>query len=128
MDLNACPCSGKTLARLVQPAVMVALHQEPLHGYLLVQRLASMPMFLDQTPDATGVYRILKIMEHQGLVTSSWQLADTGPAKRQFALTDCGQSCLAKWAATMHLYQHSIAELLALLDHAVQPAADRSLS
>jgi len=73
-NLNECPCSGKTLARLIQPAVMTVLADEPLHGYVIVQRLTAMTMFRDHGPDITGVYRLLKSMEKKGFVTSTWEI------------------------------------------------------
>ena len=112
MDFHQCPCTGKTLARLVQPAVMALLAAQRLHGYLIVQRLARMRMFKGQKPDPTGVYRVLKAMEHEGLVKSTWELADIGPAKRRFALTAEGRHCLAQWERTLHDYEASIADLL----------------
>jgi DNA-binding PadR family transcriptional regulator len=113
MDFDDCPCSGKTLARLLQPAVMMVLAQEPLHGYRLVQRLGELVMFRAQSPDPTGVYRLLKAMEEQGYVTSAWELADSGPAKRRFALTRAGRACLTRWTQTLEVYEAAVADLLA---------------
>lgn len=121
MDLHDCPCSGKTLARLVQPAVMAILAGEPLHGYLVVQRLAAMPMFCGQSPDPTGVYRLLKAMEREGLVESTLQSADNRPAKRSFALTASGRACLDRWAQTLQHYEDSIADLLSAITQAAHP-------
>ena len=112
MNLNECPCSGKTLARLIQPAVMAVLANEPLHGYVIVQRLAGMDMFRDHGPDITGVYRLLKSMEKKGFVTSTWQLAASGPAKRRYALTPEGRTCLGRWITTLRTYRDAVANLL----------------
>ena len=114
MNLNECPCSGKTLARLIQPAVMAVLADEPLHGYVLVQRLTGMAMFRDHGPDITGVYRLLKGMEKKGLVTSTWELAASGPAKRRYALTPDGRACLGRWITTLRTYREAVGDLLDL--------------
>ena len=113
-NLNECPCSGKTLARLIQPAVMTVLANEPLHGYVIVQRLAAMTMFRDHGPDITGVYRLLKSMEKKGFVTSTWELAASGPAKRRYALTPGGKTCMARWIATLRLYRDAVDDLLGI--------------
>ena len=118
MDLDECACSGKTLGRLLQPAVMGLLAEEPLHGYLLVQRLAGMEMFRCPPPDPTGVYRMLRSMEQDGLVVSAWDLADTGPAKRRFELTDDGRACLDRWVRTLEQYARSVDDLLASIKRA----------
>ena len=112
MDLNECPCSGKTLARLIQPAVMAVLADEPQHGYVIVQRLTGMAMFQDHGPDITGVYRLLKSMEKKGFVTSSWELAASGPAKRRYALTPGGRACLTRWITTLRTYRDAVSNLL----------------
>lgn len=112
MDLDQCACSGKSLGRLVQPAIMALLAEEPLHGYLLVQRLSEMEMFGGQKPDPTGVYRTLRSMEEDGLVVSSWEFGDSGPAKRRFELTREGRACLARWAQALAEYAIAIDDLL----------------
>ena len=117
MNLNECPCSGKTLARLIQPAVMAVLASEPLHGYVIVQRLAGMSMFRDHGPDTTGVYRLLKSMEKKAFVTSTWELAASGPAKRRYALTPDGRACLTRWIATLRVYRAAVDDLLVAATH-----------
>jgi DNA-binding PadR family transcriptional regulator len=130
MDFDQCACSGKTLARLVQPAVMAVLAGGPLHGYLIVQRLGQLAAFRCQSPDPTGVYRVLKAMEQDGLVSAAWQLADTGPAKRAYALTDEGRRCLARWLQTLAEYHEAIGDLLQTVRKASgqrRPARPRTL-
>ena len=113
MDFNNCACSGKTLGRLLQPAVMGLLARQPLHGYVIVQRLASLAMLKGQSPDPAGIYRLLKSMEDDGLVKSAWDLAESGPAKRRFELTASGRACLGRWVRTLERYEQAIDELLA---------------
>ena len=40
--LSHCPCSGATLDKLVQPAILAALTEGPLHGYRLAERSKEM--------------------------------------------------------------------------------------
>jgi DNA-binding PadR family transcriptional regulator len=116
MMFEECACSGKTLARLLQPAVMGLLAQEPLHGYRLVQRLQQMAMFHESAPDPTGLYRLLKAMEERGLVTSTWDLTERGPAKRQYKLTRSGRVCLRKWSKTLKDYADALTEILQVVE------------
>ena len=37
-----CPCSGATLDKLVQPAILAALTEGPIHGYRLAERINEM--------------------------------------------------------------------------------------
>lgn len=115
MDFNQCPCSGKSLPKLIRPAVMAVLAQETLHGYVVVQRLADFGMFEGQVPDPSGVYKTLKAMEDEGLVRSFWELADAGPAKRCYRLTDVGLDCLGRWEETLGAYQSQLIELVGVL-------------
>lgn len=120
IELTGCPCTGKNLARFVQPAILAVLAQESLHGYRILERLAEEPMFRDQPPDPAGVYRILKTMEQEGLVTCAWDLQASGPARRQYTITDRGRACLEKWLGTLAHYQDSITALVATIQKALQ--------
>jgi DNA-binding PadR family transcriptional regulator len=112
-DLDECPCSGATLARLIQPAIVTLLASGPLHGYRIVQRLAKTPLVGGSRPDPTGVYRMLHIMEKRGLVVPSWDLSDSGPTKRLYRLTPEGRQCLGRWVKTLTDYQRALGGLLA---------------
>ncbi len=118
-SLDKCPCAGRHLEKFVQPAVLSLLAEEPLHGYLLLQRLGRMPMFKGHVPDSTGVYRFLKAMEDRGLVVATWDLSESGPAKKQFRLTAKGRRCLETWVATLEGYCDGLAHMLRTLRQAV---------
>jgi len=117
---SECPCTGKSLPRLVRPGVMAFLAQGEAHGYQIAQHLSGMRIFAGREPDHPGIYRALKEMSDEGLVTSSWETGDSGPAKRVFALTDAGRACLETWLTTLHDYRDAINELLGLLRRARQ--------
>lgn len=112
-ELNECAHLGKTLSRLSQPTILtiLAASDEPLHGYVIVQRAAKSPMFGGSKPDPTGIYRTLKAMEEQGLLTSVWDTPKSGPAKRAFSLTEKGQKTLRRWVDALACYQATIGEL-----------------
>lgn len=111
-DFNKCPCSGSTLDRLIQPMILTILAQEDLYGYKIVQRIALSPMFKGQKPDGTGVYRSLRGLEQRGLIVASWSLTDSGPAKRNYHITDEGVECLAHWITTLEEYRQAIGTML----------------
>lgn len=111
-DLDECPCTGGTLDKLIQPAILVVLTEGPLHGYRLAERVGEMALAGGQKPNASGVYRFLRGMESRGLVASSWTLSDSGPAKRSYQLTPAGQHCLRAWITTLEEYRDGINVLL----------------
>jgi PadR family transcriptional regulator PadR len=112
LDLEKCPCAGKSLPRLLRPGIMAFLAQGEAHGYQIAQQLSRMHMFAGCAPDHAGVYRALKDMADEGLVTSAWQTGDTGPARRVYALSDAGRRCLGTWLSTLQDYRRAIDELL----------------
>jgi DNA-binding PadR family transcriptional regulator len=103
---------GATLDRLVQPAILVILAEGPLHGYGLTERIGALPGFTGNKPDVSGVYRFLKTMESKGLVVSSWDLAERGPARKSYQITSAGERCLRHWIKTLEEYREGIAVLL----------------
>ncbi|NLF72542.1 MAG: PadR family transcriptional regulator [Candidatus Anammoximicrobium sp.] len=107
-----CPCGGRTLDKLIQPAVLAVLAEGPLHGYCLAERLGESLTFGGQKPNSSGVYRSLKTMETRGLVASSWTVSESGPAKRTYQLTPAGQRCLEQWITTLEEYREGITSLL----------------
>jgi DNA-binding PadR family transcriptional regulator len=107
-----CPCSGATLDKLVQPAILAALTKGPIHGYRLAERINQMAGHAGESPDVSGIYRFLKRMESEKLVTSSWEAEGKGHAKRLFEITPDGRACLARWATTLEAYLVTIKTLL----------------
>ena len=122
MNFDKCPCSGRSLARLLQPALMSILAREPLHGYLIAQRLRKLTLFRDSSPDYAGIYRLLNVMEKNGLVQGEWGTAEAGPAKRRYTLTSGGGACMAMWLKTLKRYRRAIDDLTAALEGRVAKA------
>ena len=107
-----CPCSGATLDKLVQPAILAALTEGPIHGYRLAERISEMAGLFGEKPDVSGIYRFLKKMEATGLVTSSWETGGQGHAKRLYEITAAGRACLGRWTTTLEVYLETITALL----------------
>ncbi len=129
MEYAQCPCSGKNLDRLLRPTILAILAREKTHGYDLVQQLNELKIFSDTPPDASGVYKLLKLMEEEGLVSAHWKLENTRPAKRSYGLTKAGTACIKKWAETLTSYQEQINALLTILDLKKKlPVSDRTKS
>jgi DNA-binding PadR family transcriptional regulator len=118
-EWDECPCAGRTLDKLIQPAILAVLAEGPLHGYRLVARVGEIALVGGQPPNASGVYRFLKTMESRGLVASSWTLSDSGPAKRSYQLTAAGEVCLQHWITTLEEYRVGIGSLLKVARKAV---------
>src|SRR3954465_10971598 len=74
--------------RFAEPALLLLLREHPAHGYDLLERL----------PELTGeariemgnLYRLLRGLEEEELVSSEWDDSSPGPAKRRYAITPAG--------------------------------------
>jgi len=100
------------MEKFIQPAVLSLISKEPLHGYLIVQRLRQMPMFEAHAPDAAGVYRLLKVMQKRGLIVGAWDLSQSGAAKKQLRITGLGRECLRRWVVTLRAYHGQLGAML----------------
>jgi DNA-binding PadR family transcriptional regulator len=95
---------------------LAVLAAGPTHGYDIAQKLGRLAMFQGGTEsDASVIYRMLKLMEAEGLVHSDWQLGDSGPARRRVEITEDGMDCLRRWIESLTRYRDSIDELLVLM-------------
>lgn len=73
-----------------------------MHGYQLIQQLAK---FGFASIDQGNIYRILRQLEKDQLVTSWWDTSSKGPAKRLYAITEAGEKYLDLWAQSLEQYQ-----------------------
>jgi poly-beta-hydroxybutyrate-responsive repressor len=95
------------LERFSEPAVLLLLRDAPAHGYELLERLpALMP---GERIDMGNLYRILRSLEREGLVSSAWDELSPGPAKRIYAITESGRRVLDLWVAAFKKAQQQIA-------------------
>lgn len=84
------------------PYLLLMLKQWNAHGYELMQKLM---LFGFGAVDQATVYRTLRQLEKDGLVTSHWETAVKGPAKRLYALTEAGEQFLQGCAISMQQYR-----------------------
>ena len=92
--------------------MLAILAQGPLHGYELARKVGGIPHFLDDAPDVSGVYRMLKALEARGMVTSDWDISPKGRPKRLFTITGNGRQCLEHWSDTLRNYHKAVGSLL----------------
>jgi DNA-binding PadR family transcriptional regulator len=111
-NLEGCACTGKSLPRLLRPAILSVLAKGGSHGYAMIEELRRLAVVGDHPPDHTGVYRMLQLMEREGLVASDWECRQSGPARRNYRLTPKGEACLERWKQTLDEYRRTIDMLL----------------
>ena len=93
-----CRCDGGQPKNFVRPCLLLLLSEAPAHGYELMERLRP---FGFEVNDPATVYKTLRQMAAEGLLTSDWELSDRGPARRVYSLTADGRDFLHAWAQTL---------------------------
>jgi DNA-binding PadR family transcriptional regulator len=91
-------------------SMLLVLGEAPAHGYDLPALLA--PLGLPRA-DRGFVYRTLRVMEGEGLVTSAWDPSRGGPARRTYRVTPAGQEWAASASASLREADRHMARWLA---------------
>ena len=101
---------GRGLRSLLEPVLLLELRQGPSHGYALLDGLAEFDL---GHLDPSVVYRVLREMEVEGWVRSSWdELQTQGPPRRVYRLSDGGEEALARWAQELEMSKSRIDRFL----------------
>ena len=82
----------------LRPCLLLLIAEQPSHGYDLLERLGEIGY---QRAEPGGLYRTLRLLEQEGLITSNWGDSDVGPRRRTYRLTDEGMDWLHAWAGSM---------------------------
>jgi poly-beta-hydroxybutyrate-responsive repressor len=91
----SCDCPGARMSRYFQPFALLLLMDKPSHGYDLLNELAK--LCPEEDIDPGSLYKNLRKMEEDGLVTSDWDTGNPGPARRIYKITEMGQEVLQGW-------------------------------
>jgi PadR family transcriptional regulator PadR len=93
------PPQGKQ-ERYIQPSILLGLLVKGSYGYELIQDIQKFGFIEGQAPPGM-IYRHLRQLEQDGLVSSKWETEGAGPAKRVYNITQDGKELLAIWIAYM---------------------------
>jgi DNA-binding PadR family transcriptional regulator len=96
--------------RFGEAALLLLLADRPTHGYELLERLPS--LLHEERVDVGNVYRALRTLEDEGLVSSEWRGDLPGPAKRTYTLTVDGRDALDAWLAALEALHADLATFL----------------
>jgi len=83
--------------RGAQSFILLILAQERSYGYGIRHRLEG-EFGYENAADRGALYRLLREMEASGLIESTWDIAETGPARRYYQLTEAGRGELRSGA------------------------------
>ncbi len=104
-----CQCRVERVPNFAQPRLLLELAKKQSHGYELIELLSQEG---GAVPDPGNFYRILRMLEEEGLVCSTWDTQNAGPARRVYELTDQGVEYLHTWAVTIRGIHQSLDQFL----------------
>jgi PadR family transcriptional regulator PadR len=84
------------------PVLLLLLREWSSYGYDLIEKAAAFG-FAALNPGT--LYRVLRQMEKEGMVSSAWDTTGQGPARRIYSITDVGEAYLKLWAGSLEQYQ-----------------------
>ena len=104
--------------RFIEPAILYLLCDAPQHGYALVGGLCDLGVH--EPVDMSAVYRLLRGLEGQGLVDSSWDHESAGgPPRRVYRITEQGRATLDELMADLRSTTQYLTELVSAYDQDV---------
>lgn len=84
------------------PILLLMLREWSSYGYELMEKVATFGL---SAMNPGTFYRTLRQMEKDGMVRSSWDTSETGPARRMYSITEAGETYLKYWADSLNQYQ-----------------------
>ena len=107
---HCCKEPGPAVRGFLIPCLLFFLKDAPSHGYQLIERLQSSG-YLREVPDPGVVYRHLRKLEQDEMVTSEFAPGD-GPARKVYTLTHQGRDHLTAWLDEMRLLNNNLSRFL----------------
>jgi poly-beta-hydroxybutyrate-responsive repressor len=111
------PGSKKT-QRYMQPSILLALKSKSSYGYELIQEISKFGFIEGPAPPGM-VYRHLRDLEENGLVSSEWKTEGAGPAKRVYQITEEGLEVLGFWIGYMQNQADKLLNFIEMFNNTV---------
>ena len=100
------------LYRFVEPVLLFLVRRRGrAYGYELAGELREYSL-TDSEIEVAAVYRTLRQLEQNDCLTSEWEVQDSGPARRVYALTARGERHLEEWLAVLGHLSDAMARLV----------------
>jgi len=105
----------------LRATLLLLIGEAPAHGYDLLEQVSQLGL---GKVDPGGLYRALRVMERDGLVSSSWEHSSAGPARRTYNLLPDGTDWLHAWAGALRESHRYLSIYLGRYDRIIarQPA------
>jgi PadR family transcriptional regulator, regulatory protein PadR len=104
----------------LRPCLLLVLAEGPSHGYELLEQVRRLGV---RGAEPSALYRSLRAMEREALVSSSWELSRAGPPRRTYLLSDRGRRALRSSVGSLRDVQRLLASMLDRYDELAGRAA-----
>jgi len=90
------------IAASTTPLVLAILCKEDCYGYALIKEVQELSASRIAWSDGM-LYPVLRRLENQKLISSYWQVADSGRRRRYYRIEEEGRQELVRWRDQWHL-------------------------
>jgi len=94
------PNKTPKMDRFLEICLLIILSQDSGYGYILLSHLTEYG-FSQADLNVGSLYRVLRGMEKNGLVSSKWETSNQGPDKRIYEITKIGKEDLDCWVEVL---------------------------
>ena len=119
-------CSGNgqkgkshKMERFLEVCLLVLLYDEVGYGYGLIEELEYFG-FSREELNVSTLYRTLRKMEKENLVTSLWEEGGPGPRRRVYKITKDGKVHLDQWITVLESRKKRIEKVIKKYDDKIQ--------
>lgn len=106
-----CEGSRHHMERFMEICLLLLLDQETSHGYTLAERLNDFG-FSKEELNMGSLYRTLRKMEKDALLSSYWEEGKQGPKKRVYQVTEAGKRNMGNWIEVLKKRREQISKLI----------------
>jgi len=106
-------CEGKyqKMERLLEICLLLILFDQEGYGYGLIEQLSDFG-FTGDDLNIGSLYRSLRKLEDQEMVSSVWEEASCGPKRRVYTITEKGKLDLHNWIPVLKQRKARIEQLI----------------
>lgn len=110
-----CPGKGHKMERFLEVCLLLLLYNQVGYGYGLIEQLEYFG-FNQEELNVSTLYRTLRKMEKEKLVSSYWEEGGPGPKRRVYEITEEGKKNLDQWIDILEVRKSRIERLISKYD------------
>lgn len=96
--------------------LLLLIAEKPGHGYELSSRINDFEIPIFGVGQMGSLYRVLGSLEETGLITSEWDTEETGPARKNYKITEAGLEYLKSAEVRIRRFKDNIDKFLERLE------------